>query len=140
MEIKTTRKNNIIQLKNCQDINMVEMVKKLISDLDNAIEESINMFLDNAIDLASLSEVFTEAISIFLPNYKKHDCSICGCEDNELSKNERVNNDYLCELCWTKLIEIPVNQSLDTCIEKDKAYDDEFNWGELFDRQVIARG
>lgn len=136
MKVKTTRKNNIVYLKNCQ-VNAIDTVKKLISDLDNAIEESINMFLDNAIDLASLSEVFTEAISIFSPNYKLHDCAICGCEDNELSKNERINNDYLCESCWTKLLEIPINQSLDTCIEKDEAYDDKFDWGELFDRQVI---
>lgn len=139
MKVKTTRKNNIVYLKNCQ-VNAIDTVKKLISDLDNAIEESINMFLDNAIDLASLSEVFTEAISIFSPNYKLHDCSICGCEDQELIKNERVDNDYLCQECWKKLLEVPVNTSLDTCIEEDEVHDDEFDWGELFDRQVINNG
>lgn len=136
MKVKTTQRNNIVYLKNCQ-VNAIDTVKKLISDLDNAIEESINMFLDSSIDLVSLSEVFTEAISIFIPDYKIHDCSICGCEDQELIKNERVSNDYLCESCWTKLLEVPVNTSLDTCIEEDEEEDSKFNWGELFDRQVI---
>jgi hypothetical protein len=153
VEIKTTQRNNIIRLKNCQDISMIDMVRKLVQDLESSIEESISMFLNNEIDLISLSEVFTEAISIFLPTYKLHDCSICGCIDREVYSNIRVSNDWLCESCWEKLLDVPVNQSLETYIEKeddlddeskdnefdldDESKDNEFNWGELFDKQVI---
>lgn len=104
MVVKTTQKDNILQLKNCQ-AEQIKKVIQLLSDTQTALIEAINLFLDNQIAINDITEALSQYKHIFLPNYVGERCCMC---DNPAIRNldiEYIIDDCYCNNCFGEKLE-----------------------------------
>jgi hypothetical protein len=103
MQVKSTIKNSIIEINSSQDI--VNKVKKMVKDLETAIELSYILFLNNSITFTTLVKTISEYKSIFLATYNLKEseiCCICGEFENTTIMPNKNNQMMICEFCYEK--------------------------------------